>query len=57
MGHNSLVVVRVNTDQLGLEVESVLAVRLVTELILVQVRPTPDLGIHHMGKPLPSCHL
>lgn len=57
MGHHPLIVVGIDTDQLSLEVEGVLTVGLVAELVLVQVRPAPDLGIHHMGEALPSRHL
>lgn len=49
--------VGVDADQLRLEVKGVLAVGLVAELVLVQVGPAPDLGIHHMGEPFPACHL
>lgn len=57
MGHHPLIMVRIDTDELGLEVKGVLAVRLVPQLILVQVRPAPDLGIHHMRESLPTSHL
>ena len=49
--------VGVDTDELSLEVKGVLAVGLVSQLVLVQVRPAPDLGIHHMREPLPASHL
>ena len=57
MGHHPLIMVGVDTDELSLEVKGVLAVGLVPQLVLVQVRPAPDLGIHDMWEPLPTSHL
>ena len=40
-----------------LEVKSKLAVLDILQLILVQVRPSPDAGIDDVGEALPGCHL
>lgn len=57
LGHNSLIVVGVDAHTVTLEVESILAELGVAELILVEVRPSPDPGVDHMGKTLPSSDL
>ena len=54
---HSLIVVRVDTHAVTLEVKGVLAELCVPKLVLVQVRPAPDLGIDDVGKPLTTCHL
>ena len=55
-GDDPLVVVGVDADRIGLEVEGVLAVLDLFQLVLVQVRPTPYPRVDHVGKPLASCN-
>ena len=57
LGHNSFIVVRVDTHAIALEVKSILAEFGMAELVLVEVRPSPDPGVDHMGKTLPSSDL
>lgn len=57
MRNDALVVVRIDTDLVALEVKGVLAELGVFQLILVQVWPPPESGIDDMRKALPSSHL
>ena len=49
---DSLVVVGIHADGVGLEVERVLAVLDLLQLVLMEVGPAPDACIDHVGKPL-----
>ena len=52
-----LVVVRVHTNRVGFQVESVLAILDLLQLVLVKVGPSPDTSVDHVGKTLPPSHL
>ena len=54
---DALVVVGVDADRVGLEVEGVLAVLDLLQLVLVQVRPPPDARVDHVREPLPTRNL
>lgn len=55
--HHSLIVIRVDTHIVTLEVKGKLAVFDVLQFILMQVRPPPEPGIDYMRKPFTSSHL
>lgn len=48
--HDPLIVVRVDTHVVSLEVERILAVLDVLQLILMQVGPAPQAGVDNMGE-------
>ena len=54
---DALVVVGVDADRVGLEVEGVLAVLDLLQLVLVQVGPPPDAGVDHVREPFPARNL
>ena len=54
---DSLVVVGIHADGVGLEVERVLAVLDLLQLVLMEVGPSPDPCIDHVGKSLPASNL
>ena len=55
--YDPLVVVRVNTHTVTLEVKCILAKLGMPEFVLVEVRPTPNTSVDNMGKTLTSRHL
>lgn len=55
--HDPLVVVGVDTHRVALEVERILAVLNMLQLVLVQVRPSPDARINYMWEPFPASDL
>lgn len=55
--HNPLVVVRVDAHIVNLEVERILAVLDVLQLVLMQVGPPPQAGVHNVGEPFSSGNL
>ena len=55
--HDALVVIRVDADQILLQIERVLTVLLVLEFVLVKVRPSPKARVYYVGKSLPGGHL
>ena len=57
LGNNSFIVVWVDAHTIALEVKSILAEFGMAELVLVEIRPSPDPGVDHMGKTLPSSDL
>lgn len=57
LGYDSFIVVGVDTNTVTLEVESVLAKLGMTKLVLVEIRPSPDPSVDHMGKTLSSSDL
>ena len=54
---DALVVVGVDADRVGLEVEGVLAILDLLQLVLVQVGPPPDARVDDVREPLPTRHL
>ena len=54
---DALVVVGVDADRVGLEVEGVLAILDLLQLVLVQVGPPPYARVDHVREPLPARHL
>ena len=56
-GNNALVVERVDADTVAFQVKRKLTDFTVFQLVLVDVRPTPDPRVHHVRKPFPRCHL
>ena len=56
-GDNPFVMVRVHTDAVVFEVKGKLAELAVFQLVLVQVRPPPYSGIHHVWEALSTGHL
>ena len=57
LGHNSFIVVGIDANTVTLEVESILAELGVAKLILVEIWPSPDPSVDHMGKTLSSSDL
>ena len=57
LGHNSFIVVGIDTYTVTLEVESILAELGMAKLVLVEIRPSPDPSVYHMGKTLSSSDL
>lgn len=55
--HDALVVVRVHADRVALQIEGELAELDVLQLVLVQVRPTPDARVYDVWEALPPRHL
>ena len=51
----ALVVVGVDADRVGLEVEGVLAVLDLLQLVLVEVRPAPNPSVNHVREALATC--
>jgi hypothetical protein len=47
---DTFVVVRIHANRVGLQVKRVLTVLHLLQLVLVQIRPTPNPGVDHMGK-------
>ena len=56
-GDDPLIVVRVDTHGVTLEVEGKLAVLDMLQLVLVEVRPPPDPSVDHVREPLTPRHL
>ena len=54
-GDDPLVVVGVDADRIGLEVEGVLAVLDLLQLVLVEVRPAPNPSVNHVREALATC--
>lgn len=48
--HNTLIVIRIYTDRIAFQIERKLAIFDVLQLILVQIRPTPDSRVDDMRK-------
>lgn len=57
LGYDSFIVVGVDAHTVTLQVKSILTEFGMAELILVEVRPTPDPSVDHMGKTLSSSDL
>lgn len=49
--------VRVDANVVGLQVESILAVFHMFQFVLVQIRPSPQPGVDHVGETFTSGHL
>ena len=47
---DAFIVVRVHANRVRLQVKRVLTVLHLLQLVLVQIRPTPNPGVDHMGK-------
>lgn len=56
-GRHPLIVIRVHTHTVVLQVERKLTEGHMFELVLMEVGPTPQTGVDHMGKALPARHL
>lgn len=52
-----LVVVRVDTHTVTLQIKGKLAVFDMFQFVLVKIRPTPQTRVDHMGEPFTACHL
>lgn len=52
-----LVVVRVDANVVGFQVERVLAVFYMLQFVLVKIRPSPQSGIDHVRETFTSSHL
>ena len=55
--NHPLVMVRVDTNRICLEVKTELAVLDLLQLIFVKVGPAPDAGVNHMGKSFTTSNL
>ena len=51
------VMIRIDANGIGLEVECVMAAVGATQLVLVEVRPTPNSRVNHVGKTFATCDL
>lgn len=56
-GRHPLIVIRVHTHAVILQVERKLTEGHMFELVLMEVGPAPQTGVDHMGEALPARHL
>ena len=57
MRNDSFIVIWVDTDAVTLEVKGVLTELCMSQFVLVEIGPSPYLGIDHMWKPFPTSNL
>lgn len=56
-GHNALVVIRIDTYTVALQIKRILTIFYMFQFILVKIWPPPETGVDDVRETLPASHL